>query len=65
MKKHFNKEVVITKKDNEDFKSCTKELLKSFVMMIMLKVMLKQEIIVISLVNIEVLHIDIVISIIN
>ena len=24
MKKHFNREVVITNKDNEDFKSCTK-----------------------------------------
>ena len=24
MKKHFNKELVMTKKDNEDFESCTK-----------------------------------------
>ena len=38
MKKHFNKELVMTKKDNEDFENSTKN---EFVIIFMLMVMLK------------------------
>ena len=57
MKKHFNEELVMTKGGNEDFKNSTKCWICGNVMLIM---MLKQEIIVISLENIEALHIEIV-----
>ena len=52
MKKHFNKELVMTKKDNEDFENL---LNVGFAVMIILMLMLNSEIIVISLENIETL----------
>ena len=61
--KQFSKDLVMTKKDNKDF---LRTLLNAgSVIMIVLMVMLKQEIIVISLENVEVLHIEIIISILN
>ena len=61
--KHFSKELVMTKKDNKDF---LKILLNvGSVIMIVLMVMLKQKIIVILSENVEVLHIEIIISILN
>ena len=62
MKKHFNKEFVMTKEDNEDFKNSTKgwicdnDYIDNYI---------KVKIIVISLENIEALHREIVISILN
>ena len=61
MKKHFDKELLMTKEDNEDFKQSTKCYNDSLTM-IMLIMMLKKEINVISLENIEPLHIETVIS---
>ena len=61
--KHFSKELVMTKKDNKDF---LRTLLNvGSVIMIVLMVMLKQKIIVILSENVEVLHIEIIISILN
>ena len=59
MKKDFNKELVTTKEDDEDFKNSTK--FKS-VITIMLIMMLKKDIVVISVENVEVQHIEIVTS---
>ena len=60
MKKHFDKELVMTKEDNEDFKQSTKCRNDSLTMIMLM--MLKKEINVISLENIEPLHIETVIS---
>ena len=70
MKKHFNKELLMTKEDNDDFKNYTTvgsvTIIMMFMIMIMIVIMmLKQEIIVISLENIEALHIETVMSILN
>ena len=59
MKKDFNKELVTTKEDDEDFKNSTKF---GSVIMIMLIMMLKNDIVVISVENVEVQHIEIVTS---
>ena len=61
--KHFSKELVMTKKDNKDFLRILLNV--GSVIMIVLMVMLKQKIIVISSENVEVLHIEIIISILN
>ena len=62
-KGHFNKDFVMSKEDDEDFE---KTLLNfGFLIMLMFKVVSKQEIIIISLENIEVLCIEIVISNLN
>ena len=61
-KKHFNKELVMTKKDGVEFETL---LNVEYVIMLMLMMMLKQEIIVTSLENIEDLHTEIVISRLN
>ena len=60
MKKHFDKELVMTKEDNEDFKQSTKCHNDSLTMIMLM--MLKKEINVISQENIEPLHIETVIS---
>ena len=60
MKKHFHKELVMAKEDNEDFKQSTKCHNDSLTMIMLM--MLKKEINVISLENIEPLHIETVIS---
>ena len=60
MKKHFDKELVMTKEDNEDFKQSTKCHNDSLTMIMLM--MLKKEINVISQENIEPLHIESVIS---
>ena len=65
IKKHFNKQLVMTKEGNEDFKNSTECLISESVIVIMLILMLKYVIIVISLENIEALHIEIVLSILN
>ena len=62
MKNHFNKILVMTKGDNEDFHNSTNV---GSVIMIILILMSKQEIIVILMKNIEALHIEIVISILD
>ena len=63
IKGHFNKYFVMSKEDDEDFE---KTLLNfGFLIMLMFKVVSKQEIIIISLENIEVLCIEIVISNLN
>ena len=63
IKGHFNKDFVMSKEDDEDFE---KTLLNfGFLIMLMFKVVSKQEIIIISLENIEVLCIEIVISNLN
>ena len=62
MKKHFNKEFVMTKEDNEDLRTLHNI---GSVKMITLLMMLKLEIIVILLETLKVLHIEIVISILN
>ena len=62
LKKHFNKELVMNKEENKDFKN---SLNVRFVTMIILIMILKCEIIVISLENIEALHIEIVILILS
>ena len=63
IKGHFNKDLVMSKEDDEDFE---KTLLNfGFLIMLMFKVVSKQEIIIISLENIEVLCIEIVISNLN
>ena len=59
MKKDFNKELVTTKEDDEDFKNSTKF---GSVIMIMLIMMLKNDIVVTSVENVEVQHIEIVTS---
>ena len=61
--KHFSKELVMTKKDNKDFLRILLNV--GSVIMIVLMVMLKQKIIVILSENVEVLHIEIIISILN
>ena len=60
MKKHFHKELLMTKERNEDFKQSTKCHNDSLTMIMLM--MLKKEINVISLENIEPLHIETVIS---
>ena len=60
MEKHFNKELLMIKEDNEDFKSL---LNVGSVIMIKLILMLKHEITVILLENIETPHITLIISI--
>ena len=59
MKKHFNKELVMTKKDNEDFENSAKCLIcdNSYIDKLLENVMLLE--------NIEVLHIEIIISMLN
>ena len=63
MKKHFNKELVMSKEDIENFKSSTKcwvcdnDCVDNDIIV--------REIIIISLENIEALHIEIVISTLN
>ena len=61
MKKTFNKELVMTIKDNEDFKISANVRFSEIcyagsVIIIILTVMLKEEIIVISYENIETMH---------
>ena len=63
IKKHFIKELVVTKEQIKDFKDSNINV--GFVIVIILIMMLKQEIIVIPLENIEALHIVIVISVLN
>ena len=65
MKKHFKKELVMNNEDNEDFKSSAKCWISNFHITIILMMMLQQEIIVISLENIEVLRIGTAISVLN
>ena len=62
MKKHFNKVLVMTKEDNENFKNCNKCWIcdNNYIYNDA-----KVEIIVISLENIEAMHIEIVILILN
>ena len=62
MKKHLCKELVVAKNDNEGFNNSSKW---GFVLTFRLKAKLKWKIIVISLENIEFLHIEIVISMLN
>ena len=64
MKKHFNEELAMTREDDKGFKK-PYLLNVGFVIMFVLRVMLKLEIIVISLKNIVALHIKNVISKLN
>ena len=57
IKKGFNKKMVMTKGYDEDFETSTKRWI-SYYNYVVLRMMLKSEIIVISLKNIEALHID-------
>ena len=61
-KTHFNKELVMAKEDNKTFKISIKFWICDNDMLIMMS---KYEIIVVSLENIDTLHIEIVISILN
>ena len=63
IKGHFNKDFVMSKEDDEDFEKTILNF--GFLIMLMFKVVSKQEIIIISLENIEVLCIEIVISNLN
>ena len=58
MKKHFNKELVMTKKDNEDFENSTKCWISD-------NDYIDNDVKIISLQNIEILHIQIVISMLH
>ena len=62
MKKNFNKEIVMTKKDYKILKTL---LNAGFVIIIMLTMMLKEEIIIKSLESLEAQHIETVISRLN
>ena len=70
MKKTFNKELVMTKEDNEDFENSTKFQIcdNDYVdgdVMLMIMIMLMVMIIIISLENTDVLHIAIEISMLS